>query len=485
MRFSLMLIFLSVPAAASADAFVFKLEKGQCTGIVQPANEPIQVAIAVSGVTEVKLTAQVDLEGGDPLEGTLAKSKAPNETDIWRLEHKSKELKAKFVTITGSVDGKAVECKLSGSKSEPEPSRSVSSASMTTADFAAAEWLDSHDERFDIIRDVIAKQNPKWPLGRIVFLPHLPSGAKAPSYPTSISERDLAQVVMVVPDVPAGSGSGGKVEWALTRCEAIPNYRVYGSIEGLAEAHAAVPGKDEIEYKLVRIGHTMSCGADALAYSVAVTSDKGSAGETNQSTVPVRPVYHLGATATFGYDRTMQSTFVVRSGKIDEVPDRVGPGLLVGATYFIKGVDFGDMRWYNHLFNPFLVVSLEAPKDRFVAGTALTYRGGISLALGIAFNHVSTLASGFSEGQAFDGPGDIPLDKKWKKDFYIGVAVDDKLLASFRKLKKSGTGGGTAQPGAAEDAKKKQAEEEAKKKEKEASAGGTESSHGTSQRPSA
>jgi hypothetical protein len=34
------------------------------------------------------------------------------------------------------------------------------------------------------------------------LLPHLPSGAKAPSYPRSISERDLAQVVMVVDDQP-------------------------------------------------------------------------------------------------------------------------------------------------------------------------------------------------------------------------------------------------------------------------------------------
>ena len=133
---------------------------------------------------------------------------------------------------------------------------------------------------------------------------------------------------------------------------------------------------------------------------------------------------------------------------------------------FVNGVDYGDMRWYNHWFNPFVVVSLAAPKDRFVVGTALTYRGGISLAIGLAFNHVPTLATGYSADKEFSGPGDIPQDRKWAKGFYIGIAVDDKLFASLSKLTKSGTGGGSA-PESVEKAKaeeKKGGEEEAAKK---------------------
>jgi hypothetical protein len=39
----------------------------------------------------------------------------------------------------------------------------------------------------------------------------------------------------------------------------------------------------------------------------------------------------------------------------------------------------------------------------------------------------------------FSGEGDIPQNKKWERGFFIGVGVDNQLLSSLRKLKKTGT----------------------------------------------
>jgi hypothetical protein len=469
-----LVILVLLPKVSFADTFSFRLTKADkkftcAAGTPESTATPIQVSVLVpSEVTPeapVTLSTVVELLEGDPLKGTFEKINDPKR-NIWRFSPKTKETKAKKVSVTGTVDNLPVDDCVFEPSPQTVPPRS--GATFTQEDFNAANWLDNNDDKLAAIRLRIQQHNPKWPADRIVLLPHLPSGAKAPSYPASISERDLSQVVMVVPKVDGG-GLGGdtSLSWSLTRCESIPNYRIQGDFAALATGQSAL--KTEREYELVRVGHVMSCGADELTYSLLISSSGGPSREPTVATVPVRPVYHLGATAMFGFDATKQSSFLVRGGKIDEVEDRVGPGLLVGGTYFVKGVDYGDMRWYNHFINPFLVISLEAPKDRFVVGTALTYRGGISLALGAAFNHAPVLASGYVPGQAFTGDGDIPLDKDWKTGFYIGIAVDDKLFASVSKLKKTSTGGGT-KPGSAEKAKTTE-EEAAKKKAEEAAAG--------------
>lgn len=444
---SFTLACVGLAGLAQADVFEFKLQQAQgvwtCASQVTPTAEPLKVQVSLpptapAGDT-VKLAAELTLAAGSPLTGVLTKK--AGSSNEWEVVLSTTETKATLGTLSGTIDGAAVKCEAKP-KDPPVTPPPASRARMTADDFAAADWLDDHDAALAAIRARVAHQNPKWPASRIVLLPHLPSGAKAPAYPTSISERDLAQVVMVVP-----VRDDRTIDWSLTRCESIPNYRVQGDIPSLAGLQAAT-GKRPRQFMVVRGGHALSCGADSLEYGLTITPKGGESLPAVVSALPVRPVYHLGATAMFGYDATKQSTFSIRDGKIDEAIDRVGPGLLVGGTYYINGVDFGDMRWYNHIFNPFLVVSLAAPKDRFVAGTALTYRGGISLGLGVSFNHVPVLPSGYTAGQAFEGSGDIPQNKVWKKGFYIGVAVDDKLFASFRKLSKSGTGGGT---GAAAD----------------------------------
>jgi hypothetical protein len=466
---SSLVLLIGLPAVSRADTFSFALKRSasawECSASTRSTTQAIQVSVSVptdvTSAEAVKLTAVVDLASGGPLQGSLVKIEDP-EGNIWRFAPTTTEAKATKVVVTGNVDNAKVECTFEPPASPPSPPSPQSGATLTQEDFSAAQWLDENDAQLAAIRLRVQRQNPKWPADRIVLLPHLPSGAKAASYPASISERDLAQVVMVVPDV-VGVGTGASLTWSLTRCVSVPNYRVQGDFAALAAGQAAVEARRE--YKLIRVGHVMSCGADALQYSLLISSGADTSKDPIVATLPVRPVYHVGATAMFGFDMTEQSSYVLRDGKIDEVIDRVGPGLLVGATYFVKGVDYGDMRWYNHYLNPFVVFSLEAPKERFVIGSALTYRGGISLGLGLAFNHVPVLASGYTPGQAFAGPGDIPQDKKWVRGFYIGIGVDDKLFTAVRKLTKNGTGGGT-NPGSAEQAQaaeKKTAEEEKKK----------------------
>ena len=430
------LVLIGVPQLSHADEFSFALKKDkdawQCAGTGRSTAQPVSVAAVIQGdppAAEVKLAVKVQTSSGEPISGTLARADNDPAGNVWRFRSEAKGTTAKAATLTGTVEKSNIEC-TAAIVGAPAP---VDVVNLRGADFAAATWLDENDGALAAIRARIRDQNPGWPADRIVLLPHLPSGAKAPSYPASISERDLAQVVMVLP-----TGQRGSIDWTLSRCESIPNYRVYGDLAALGQSRATPP-----PFEVLRIGHVLTCGADALAYNLGVSSGTQPA-EAVPATLPVRPVYHLSAMALFGYDGTRQSTFSVRAAKIAEAIDRIGPGLLAGGAYHVKGVDFGDMRWYNHVLNPFLVVALDAPKDRFVVGTALTYRGGISLGLGVAFNHVPTLATGFSAGQDFSGEGDIPQHKKWERGFFIGVGVDNQLLSSLRKLKKTGTGGGTS-----------------------------------------
>jgi hypothetical protein len=83
---------------------------------------------------------------------------------------------AKQVEVGGSVEGKPVSCAV---PADVQLGTSVSRASMKDVGFAAAAWLDRNDWRLDALRGDIKRQNPKRPLDRIVFLPHLPSGSKA------------------------------------------------------------------------------------------------------------------------------------------------------------------------------------------------------------------------------------------------------------------------------------------------------------------
>jgi hypothetical protein len=379
------------------------------------------------------LKATVTPVEGAAIAGDLVRSDAPaGGGNLWTFLPAPDIARASKVALAGTIEMQALSCE-KAAEVKPDTPSPVSRVAFTAFDLAAASWLDTAPGQKALydVRLLVERDHPDVSPADIKLLPHLPSAAIAPSYPTSISERQIGQVVLVVPPNDTSS-----VEWALTRCETIPNYRVNGDFASLQA--------EGVAFKVIRIGQALSCGADKLEYSMAVRSNPAVNTVPVTTTLPVRPVYHLAPVAVFGFDTTSQSTFQVREGKIVESVDRVGPGLLVGGSYFINGVDYANMRWYQHVANPFVAISLAAPKDHFVMGTTLTYRGGISAAIGVGFNHLSVLPAGYSVGQLFTGQGDIPVDKKWKYGLYVGIAVDDKLQASFKKLTKGGTGGGTA-----------------------------------------
>jgi hypothetical protein len=443
------LMFLGLSAIAFADTFQFTVAKKGSTwacaaaDVISPTpSVAVNVLIDNPPATDtVLIKATVTPTQGAAVTGDLKKSDAPTPPNLWTFTPTPAVTKATKVALEGTIEKQKIACEggVGGGPGGGGGSSGGGTQTITALDLQAAQWLDGEvgQKKLAAARALVVRDNPQVNPQNIRLLTHLPSGAKSPLYPTSISERDLAQVLLLVQ-----VGETPSVAFTLTRCEAIPNYRMAGDF-------AAFQARVELDFEIVRIGHALSCGADKLEYSLAVSKGGVPPAQPVPSTLPVRPVYHLAATAVFGFDTTKQSTFEVRDGKIAESIDRVGPGLLVGGTYYIGGADFADMRPYQHFLNPLVVVSLTAPKDRFVVGTTFTYRGGISAAVGLAMNHVPALKDGFTVGAPFAGTGDVPQRKKWVPGFYIGVAVDDKLYQSLKKLDKGGSGGGDKPAGGA------------------------------------
>jgi len=447
-------IVLSLASVAHADVFAFNLKKTDdkwtCTSVPvdqRPGNVQVSAKLDPTPAADaVALKATISQDGAADVQADLSRSTVAGAQNIWTVT--STVAKASKVSVGGTVETVTVTCEPAaggkgGDGGKPSGGAGDPSGSTITADdMDAASWLgtDEAQSQLNAIRRVVEQANPKLSSSDIKLLPHLPSGAKAPSYPSSISERHIAQIVMV-----RAIEDTSSVGFSMITCESVVDFRVGPGDFG------ALQSTKQPKFRIVAIGSPISCGPDKLRYSLTPNPDSAKA-KTATSDLTVRPVYSLTPTAFVGFDATKESTFSVRDGKIAETVDYVGPGLLVGGTYFINGIDLADVRWYQHVFNPFLAISPAAPKDHFVIGTSLTNRGGLFLTIGMGVNHVSKLAEGYSKGQAFSGPGDIPLDKEWKVNLYVGFAVDSNLFASMKKIGGGGNGGGSAN---AEDAGKK------------------------------
>ena len=240
-RFALAL--LGLPSIAAADEYQFKLQpkNGEwgCTGaLVRTAELPVAVAIALPRKASRRPASSSrhasELEQGDPLIGPLTRAadlaaKACGGSSTSKRASQGRD-------VTGTVDARKVDCgPLAAVASRHRPRSTVS---MDRIDFQASRWLDANDWRLDLIRSHIARQNRsgRW-TGSCSFRTcrraqrRRPSDVDIRARPRPGRHGDAGDRDRLV----------GSVDWTLTRCESIPNYRVYGDIAGLAAAQAAAP----------------------------------------------------------------------------------------------------------------------------------------------------------------------------------------------------------------------------------------------------
>ncbi len=286
------------------------------------------------------------------------------------------------------------------------------------------------------------------------LLVHLPSGAIAPPMDNAVSEGEWIQVAFLLPET-----EERMPRITSKNCEAVNTFRqkeAPSAKEG-ADANMVPPGvKPEerarpIKFKLVPVGQMFRCGAGPLSYEVhplsgyeakrqkeaGTTPEAASSSVENVVTARVRPRYHLAATAMVGFDTATTRRFETDSSQlVQEVTDREGLAVYVGATWMVFGVDYEAMRYDNYFLNVFAAVKPTSPTEDAVVGLAFTYTGSLSLALGLSLHKNTRLTKGYTVGSSFTGDGDIPTEKTWKgmrPGFFVGFAVDSNIYDALIK----------------------------------------------------
>lgn len=258
-----------------------------------------------------------------------------------------------------------------------------------------------------------------------VFLPHLPSGAPAPSPHESAPETALLQVVALVP---AGQPATS-YEVTVQNCPDRDPFRIQGDLSSIGQLMSA--GQ---QFVVVPVGEAFRCGEGRVVYTVRPIVQGAPARE---DTFRLRPVYRLATTFSYGFDFTRTPSFSLDSDrKIIRRDDEAGTGLLAGFTWFPWGVDFEDMKAYNYWLNPVILFDTKAPGENFVLGNAFTPRGGLSIVVGAAIHKVTRL-EGIGEGETLTGEGDIPTRKEWDRDgigWYVSVALDQHVFGKLRNV---------------------------------------------------
>jgi hypothetical protein len=268
-----------------------------------------------------------------------------------------------------------------------------------------------------------------------VVLVHLPSGKPAFPNSTSVREGTVVQIAVIQPNKAAPS-----VEFVPKNCAAFKAFRVDGDSGDAAEKHGGRTGitttDKDLHLELSAKGPFLRCGAGVLNYDLVFKSANAEA-VTSAHTVDVRPVYSFALLTTLGFDTTIQRDFQTIPAEggslIARKHDRVGPTVLIGGQWMLGGVDYTDMRWYNHVLNPFIAVDAAAPLTGFVIGDTLTISGGISLGIGLAA-HEGARLEGARVGDLITG-GDVPKRNTWhdqRLGFFIGVAFDSKAYEALK-----------------------------------------------------
>ena len=426
--------------AVEAATFNFRVTKKQtaweCTDQSKPdpAREGLSINVLIDGAPDpATVVLNATYTGGG--EGKTAA--VPHSTkNLWQFADKDASLDAESaLVVEGTLAAAAVKCTATVAFAAPPDAKGgqlPAPTLFTRRDAEADAWLQSeagiaaaallvdriHSEH-DIARE------------KIVLLRHLPSGATAFPFPSSVSEHQVMQIAIVV-----NLRELSSVEAAFTACERPQRERIRGDFGTFAAGPQAAP-ELRPDFALKPIGSLFQCGPESLSYSLTVSAEgRMEKPAPAVARLEVRPVYHLGATALFGFDLTKRPTFGVRSAVVTQTDDRIGGSLYLGATWYPWGVDYGRMRWWNHVVNPFAAVSLENMKENFVVGNAFTVTGGISLAVGAAFHRLDEL-DGMAAGDPFTGEGTVPTVKRWSKrgrGLFIGAAVDTNVFSALKKM---------------------------------------------------
>jgi hypothetical protein len=334
----------------------------------------------------------------------------------------SELIRGKDIHVEATLDTKTIDCN-GFTPGQGTPSIGGASEQQKFDGLALKWWADNGAAALDKLRT-----NLKYP-PNTVFLPHLPSGSAAPNNRESAPETALLQVVVLSPL----AGPETTYEVKINNCPDRVPFRIEGNVSTLGQQNS----ERAIEFQVVPVAKPFQCGEGNLAYSVRPVAEGDQAMD---ATFRLRPVYHLATTFSYGFDFVKDSTFSVESMKVVRSKDNIGTGLRVGFTWFPWGVDFEEMRWYNHWINPALLVDTKAPTENFIIGDAITPSGGLSIIIGAAIHKITELR-GINAGDSFTGTGDVPTRKAWSRDgigWYVGVALDDNVFGKLKNAFKIG-----------------------------------------------
>lgn len=325
----------------------------------------------------------------------------------------------------------------------------------TSLDAAALRWWKNNavSERAEAIA-MMSDTGYGGPLGKrirrgdqrkFVLVVHLPSGAPASPFPSSVREGTIVQVAVLHPKKGAQAKRSYRLD--VESCAAVERFRLDLDADAATQpkVQGALPEEDDLKFELLPVGQWMRCGAGPLEYKLTPGSDDGQ-GFNEQATsttqLEVRKVYHLAATAIVGFDTTKlptfglneQTTMGVTTRTVNETSPFAGTRVLLGAQWMIGGVDYEDMRWYNYFANLFVGLDVTKPLDGATFGLALTPTGGASIAVGLSLSKTNRLKNGLQPGATFAGDGDVPVDLNWEEPgvgAFVGLAIDHRIYKAL------------------------------------------------------
>jgi hypothetical protein len=407
---------LAVPSLGVAETYAFKIDsKLNCSGSGKP----------VDPTPADKIVVTLERQGG-----------AAKDAVLWRLPTKGNPVshpadpgstadRAQF-TVSRNLVTENMSLRIGDTKAPealkcPEvlvtPSGATGSQALTSAatgarppaSAAITHWQGSGAAELEAL-----KKNRGYPQNT-QFLVHYDNGDPAPPFPSSISEREPVQIAIVLP-----VDATPELALVVNSCEAVSTFRIRPPAGQLQAS------RTEAQYRVVPYGALLRCGAGKLTYSLTV------AGVTREQSVRVRPVTNLAFTVAYGFDMTSVPSYAVENGTVTRTSDRAGLGLRLGFTWFPLGVDYEDMRWWNHV-NPTLAVDPTAPTENFLVGGTITPTGGFGVIVGANFRRIS-VPKGVAVGGSFAGT-DVPTEKQWNHrgiGLYLGISVDDDVFAAIK-----------------------------------------------------